>query len=99
MNTISYYNFLTKKKEILNAKNITGGTDLGGHGGGDIGLMEAFLYAISSKDESNKFNVSGAEETFDSHLYVFAAEHSRRIGQVVNIEDFKHNTDKTENDI
>ncbi|CAG8438635.1 19284_t:CDS:10 [Rhizophagus irregularis] len=88
-----------RKKEILNAKNITGGTDLGGHGGGDIGLMEAFLYAISSKDESNKFNVSGAEETFDSHLYVFAAEHSRRIGQVVNIEDFKHNTDKTENDI
>jgi hypothetical protein len=33
-------------------------------GGGDIGLMEAFLYAIASKDESRKFNVSGAEETF-----------------------------------
>ncbi|GBC02436.1 hypothetical protein RclHR1_04620003 [Rhizophagus clarus] len=74
---------------MLNAKNIIGGTDLGGHGGGDIGLMEAFLYAIASEGESNNFNISGAEETYDSHLYVFAAEHSRRTGQVVNIEDFK----------
>jgi predicted dehydrogenase len=91
MNSISYYNFLTKRKELFNAKDITGYTDLGGHGGGDFGLMQSFLYAVGSKNESTKFITSGPEESFGSHLYVFAAEHSRRTGQVVNIEDFKHN--------
>jgi len=48
--------------------------------------MQSFLFAIASKNESTKFIISGAKEAFDSHLYVFAAEHSRRTEQVVKIE-------------
>ncbi|RIA92448.1 hypothetical protein C1645_765106 [Glomus cerebriforme] len=90
MDSISYYNFSTEKKELLRPTDIIGASDLSGHGGGDFGLMQSFLFAIASKNESTKFIVSGPEETFDSHLYVFAAEHSRKTGQVVYIEQFKH---------
>ncbi|CAG8437250.1 9267_t:CDS:10 [Funneliformis mosseae] len=89
LNNISYYSFQTKKKELLQATDIIGGSISGGHGGGDFGLMRSFLYEIASKDQSIKY-LSGAEESLDSHIYVFAAEHSKRSGNVVNIEQFKH---------
>ncbi|CAI2165682.1 6310_t:CDS:10 [Funneliformis geosporum] len=89
LNNISYYSFQTKRKEILRATDIIGGSISGGHGGGDFGLMRSFLYAIAS---GNNSPLSGAEEALDSHLYVFAAENSKRTGKVVNIEQFRHET-------
>ncbi|GBB83406.1 hypothetical protein RclHR1_10130001 [Rhizophagus clarus] len=38
-------------------------------GGGEIGLMEPFLYAIASENESNNFNILGANETICQELY------------------------------
>ncbi|KAG6817192.1 hypothetical protein H0H87_011550 [Tephrocybe sp. NHM501043] len=59
----------------------------GGHGGGDLGLMGAFVEAVRSGEQG----VLGTdvEEVMKSHMTVFAAEKSRREGRVVDCEEFE----------
>lgn len=60
---------------------------LGGHGGGDVGLIRAFVEAVRSGNQ----HVLGTtvEEVLQSHLTVFAAEASRKEGRVVNCATFE----------
>jgi predicted dehydrogenase len=51
----------------------------GGHGGGDYGVMEAFVTAVAAGDRSKI--MSGPRESLESHLMAFAAERSRRSGR------------------
>src|SRR6476469_12572 len=51
-----------------------------GHGGGDAGLMDAFTRAVETGDAGHI--LSGALESLESHLTVFAAERSRVLGRV-----------------
>jgi len=57
----------------------------GGHGGGDYGVISAFVEAVATGDRS--FIRSGPRESLDSHLMAFAAEHSRRTGYPVQMAD------------
>ncbi len=59
---------------------------LGGHGGGDGGIMDAFIHAVATGDRSRI--LSGPDATLESHMTVFAAEESRRKGRVVEMEKF-----------
>jgi len=56
---------------------------LSGHGGGDHGLMDAFVRALATGDASHL--LSGAAESLESHLMVFAAEWARDEGRVVKM--------------
>lgn len=56
---------------------------LGGHGGGDGGIMEAFTHAVATGDRSGI--LSGPDATLESHLTVFAAEDARRRARVVEL--------------
>ena len=58
---------------------------LGGHGGGDQGLMDCFIDAVASGD-ANRI-LSGPEETLESHLMVFAAEQARMENRVVSMRE------------
>jgi hypothetical protein len=60
-----------------------GAEALGGHGGGDYGLIRAFVTAVATNDPS--VLLSGARESLASHLLVFAAEHARRTGTTVDL--------------
>ncbi len=55
-------------------------TQLGGHGGGDDGLMAAFVRSIA---HGNKDALTIAREALESHLLAFAAEQARLTRQVV----------------
>jgi predicted dehydrogenase len=55
----------------------------GGHGGGDDGLMDAFIGAVATGDRSRV--LSGPRESLHTHLAVFAAERARRSGSVVTL--------------
>lgn len=55
----------------------------GGHGGGDEGLMDAFVAAVAAEDPS--LVSSGPRESLLSHLSVLAAEHARQTGTVVDV--------------
>jgi predicted dehydrogenase len=58
----------------------------GGHGGGDWGLIDAFIGAL--RGERNWLRTS-ARESVESHLMAFAAEEARHTGRTVELADFR----------
>ncbi|EIN10574.1 streptomycin biosynthesis protein StrI [Punctularia strigosozonata HHB-11173 SS5] len=59
----------------------------GHHGGGDTGLIRAFVEAVRTGSQHELGTHVG--EVLNSHLTVFAAEASRREGRVVNCQEFE----------
>jgi hypothetical protein len=55
----------------------------GGHGGGDLNLVRTFVEAVRTRRQ----DLLGTDVTdvLKSHLTVFAAEHSRKTGTVVDL--------------
>ena len=93
---IVHYDFLTKKTNLIDCSSATPKTrdnpvdDLGGlkgHGGSDYWLMDSFIEAVLRNDKS--LVLTDVEDSFKSHLIVFAAEESRLSKQVVDIDEFK----------
>jgi predicted dehydrogenase len=80
---IQVYEFLTGKSEIIDT-SAKDPSALADHGGGDYGLIHAFVEAIAENDP--KKILSGPEETLESHLMTFAAEKSRKEGKVVELK-------------
>ncbi|MFI6179065.1 Gfo/Idh/MocA family protein [Nonomuraea sp. NPDC051191] len=61
----------------------TGSNAGDGHGGGDDGVMDAFVTALATGDPAHVR--SGPTESLHSHLAVFAAEKARHSGTVVTV--------------
>lgn len=80
---IEQFDFLTDARTTTDTR-ARDGSLAGGHGGGDEGLMAAFLEAIGSGDASRI--LSGLDESLESHLMVFAAEQARRENRVVDVQ-------------
>jgi predicted dehydrogenase len=57
------------------------GTAVGGHGGGDGGIMEAFLATI----ETGAPPATPAWESLESHFLAFLAEEARNTGAVIDV--------------
>ncbi|KAI0265171.1 hypothetical protein BC834DRAFT_1027237 [Gloeopeniophorella convolvens] len=59
----------------------------GHHGGGDIGLIRTFVDAVRTREQ----HLLGTDvsDVLKSHLTVFAAEHSRKTGTVVDCVEFE----------
>ena len=57
----------------------------GGHGGGDQGIMRAFLGALRGDDRDL---LTTAAESLDSHLLAFAAEEARLTRRVVETSEY-----------
>ena len=80
--TIEHFDFLTDETRVIPTE--TGDASiLGGHGGGDYGLMDRFVRAVARNDPS--IILSGADELFESHRMVFAAERARKEHRVVDL--------------
>jgi predicted dehydrogenase len=74
--------FLTDESSVIDTRSADASI-LGGHGGGDYGLMSTFIDAVANNDPGGL--LSGPDETLESHLMVFAAEQARRENRVVNM--------------
>ncbi len=59
----------------------------GGHGGGDGGIIADFVRLV--REEGKAKGLTSAEESVQSHLMAFAAEHARLTRQVVRLSEFK----------
>jgi len=59
----------------------------GGHGGGDFGLMRAFLHALRTRDQTSLG--TDPADVLNSHMLVFAAEQARKTGTVIKIQEFE----------
>jgi len=79
---IRHFDFLTDQWESIEISKIDPSI-LGGHGGGDYGLMKAFIAAISQNDPEPI--LSGPEATMQSHKMVFSAEEARHTKKVIRI--------------
>ena len=80
--SFTHHDFRTGKSAVIDpAKKHSGG-----HGGGDEGLMKAFLAAVAKNDPS--LIASGPDVSLETHLTVFAAEEARLNGTVERIADY-----------
>jgi len=77
--TIRHFDFLTDAWSEI-ATPVADSSRLGGHGGGDYGIMRAFVEAVRHNDPS--LVLSGAAESLETHAMVFAAERARKEGVV-----------------
>ena len=79
---IKVYDIVSKETEEIPSS----GTDgvLGGHGGGDAGIIKTlYSYMIG---EYNGVSVPTIQESCYNHLITFAADHARKTGTVVDVE-------------
>jgi predicted dehydrogenase len=67
-------------------ERITKPRGVGGHGGGDEGLMRAFVRALRG-DRAGV--LTSAREAVTSHLMAFAAEEARVSGEAVDLERYR----------
>ena len=58
----------------------------GGHGGGDAGVMRAFVRAVRGADSGA---LTSARASLESHLLAFAAERSRITGATVDMAAYR----------
>ena len=58
-----------------------------GHGGGDAGLMAAFVRALQSGTETD--TMTTGRNSLESHLMAFAAEDARLNQKVVKMDDYR----------
>jgi hypothetical protein len=80
---IEIHDHLTGQVEIIEPRlGPFGGT---GHGGGDDGLMAAFVRAV--RDPATALTT--ARESLESHLMAFAAEHARLERSVIGMDAFR----------
>ena len=77
---IDYLDFLSDQTHHIDTRV---GRDLGGHGGGDYGLMDHFIAAVANDDPS--LILSGPDESLETHVMVFAAEKARKEHIVVDL--------------
>lgn len=83
---IRLYDFETKETREINVSDMaTDDTIVGGHGGGDHGIMKA-LYEVLTVGHSA--GVCEIDETCRNHMIAFAAEKSRLEGRVVSLSEY-----------
>jgi len=90
---VRVYDFLTEQTTTHDSEaadepgvyQAADGSILSGHGGGDYGIMDSFVQAVSTSTQS--LILSGPEESLESHLMVFAAERSRHQSRVVPLAE------------
>lgn len=78
---IKIYKF-DRVEEIIKVKR-----EVGGHGGGDTGLMNQFIRIL--RGESEKDGMTTIEASLESHIMAFAAEIARGKGIVVNLDKLR----------
>ncbi|MEV6110853.1 gfo/Idh/MocA family oxidoreductase, partial [Streptomyces sp. NPDC051940] len=79
---LELYDFATEERTAIDT-HAEGASAGEGHGGGDRGLVDAFVAA--HHEGRPELLLSGAAESRDSHRVVFAAEEARLTGTVVRL--------------
>ena len=79
---LEHFDFLSFKAKKVTV-DVGDGTTASGHGGGDYGVVTAFLEAVKNGDPAAV--KTGPAVSLESHLIVFAAERARKNGRVENV--------------
>ncbi|WP_199431492.1 Gfo/Idh/MocA family protein [Qaidamihabitans albus] len=82
--SITVHDFLNGT-EVVHTGTREGATAGDGHGGGDQGLVDAFVDAVAAGDES--LILSSGRESLATHRLVWAAERARHAGTVISLHE------------
>ncbi len=86
-NIAEFYNFDTCENEQIDLKSIcSDGTIVGGHGGGDTGIIDDLYDYVTGK--INKEEISEIEISCKNHMMAFAAEEARVSGKVIDMDEY-----------
>jgi predicted flavoprotein YhiN len=80
---IEIHDHLTGEVQIIRPK--PGAEDAMGHGGGDAGLMAAFVQAVRDRTMA----VTTARQALESHLMALAAGEARVTGTVMDMDRYR----------
>lgn len=80
---IDVFDYLTETWTTVDVDRETDTHDVIGHGGGDEGIVRAFIEALRTGDAAS--NLTDARTSLINHQTVWAAERARREGRVVTI--------------
>ncbi|MGW7364097.1 Gfo/Idh/MocA family protein [Streptomyces sp. NPDC054841] len=83
--TLRVYDFLSRSEEVITPDAYGAMSAGGGHGGGDAGLMDAFVEAVATGNPDPI--TSGPRDSLAGHLAVLAAERARLRGTVESVPD------------
>ncbi len=84
--TVKIYDFDTREEREFNiSSDFKDISIVGGHGGGDNGIIEALRDLLSGKTSVSLCDI---KESCDNHMIAFAAESSRINGTVVSVPEF-----------
>ena len=86
--SIEIHDHLTGLREEVDLSTGSLGADLSGHGGGDSGLMAAFVRALRP-GPGDVAGLTTSRESLESHLMAFAAEEARVDGSIVSMDEFR----------
>ena len=85
--TVHIFDFKTREIETIDVLNyVKDESIVGGHGGGDLGIVKAFCEYLIGEYKGNA--VSDISTSVGNHLVAFAAESSRLEGKVINMDEF-----------
>ena len=85
--TVHIFDFKTREIETIDVLNyVKDESIVGGHGGGDLGIVKAFCEYLTGEYKGNA--VSDISTSVGNHLVAFAAESSRLEGKVINMGEF-----------
>ena len=84
---LHFYDFETKETREISTENVAVDHSIvGGHGGGDAGIVSAFYDLLTGVEN---FSLCDISEAVDNHMIAFAAEEARLTGRVIDMEEFK----------
>jgi len=84
---LHFYDFETKETREISTENVAVDHSIvGGHGGGDAGIVNAFYDLLTGVEN---FSLCDISEAVDNHMIAFAAEEARLTGRVIDMEEFK----------
>lgn len=86
LNQIEVTRFASNGVDGFEQRVIHTGSVQGGHGGGDVALMDDFLQLIETHSNSSRSSIT---QSVESHVMAFAAEQSRITGKVIDMDEFK----------
>lgn len=85
---INLFDYATRKDTIINpACTTVDGSHAGGHGGGDIGIINTLYKYLTEGYEGEWLSEIGI--SVENHLTAFAAEASRLENKVIDVEEYK----------
>ncbi len=86
--TVHIFDFETRRSQDVSiADQVVDDTIVGGHGGGDQGIIACFYDLLCGKEEDT--SLSDISVSVSNHMIAFAAEESRLSGRVVDVEEYE----------